>query len=100
MPKEANSTNGHRPSVHVVLQAKGGVGKSFVAAILAQYLSRQRTVRCFDTDPGNATLAQYKALAAEHIGDLIRGGVISQKRLVPLMGSFLRGVGGCLLVAG
>ena len=37
MPKEANSTNGHRPSVHVVLQAKGGVGKSFVAAILAQY---------------------------------------------------------------
>jgi len=100
MPKEASSTNGHRPSVHVVLQAKGGVGKSFVAAILAQYLSRQRTVRCFDTDPGNATLAQYKALAAEHIGDLIRGGVISQKRFDPLIEKLLNGDGASIVDTG
>jgi hypothetical protein len=100
MPKEANSTNGHRPSVHVVLQAKGGVGKSFVAAILAQYLCRQRAVRCFDTDPGNATLAQYKALAAEHIGDLIRGGVISQKRFDPLIEKLLNGDGTSIVDTG
>jgi hypothetical protein len=78
--------------VHVVLQAKGGVGKSYVAAIMAQYYStRQWAVRCFDTDPGNATLAQYKALAVEHIGDLIQGGVINQKRFDPLIEKLLHG---------
>ena len=49
-----NDTNGHRPVVHVVLQAKCGVGKSYVAAILAQYYrTHEWTVQCFDTDPGN-----------------------------------------------
>ena len=100
MPKETNATNGHRPSVHVVLQAKGGVGKSFVAAILAQYFSRQRAVRCFDTDPGNATLAQYQALAAEHIGDLIQGGVINQKRFDPLIEKLLSGDGASIVDTG
>jgi hypothetical protein len=93
MPQEANTTNGHKPSVHLVLQAKGGVGKSFVAAILAQYFGRQRAFRCFDTDPGNATLAQYKALAADHIGDLVQGGVINQKRFDPLVEKLLNGDG-------
>jgi hypothetical protein len=75
------------------LQAKGGVGKSFVAAILAQYFGRQHALRCFDTDPGNATLAQYKALAADHIGDLVQGGVINQKRFDPLVEKLLNGDG-------
>jgi hypothetical protein len=79
--------------VHVVLQAKGGVGKSFVAAILAQYFTCHGAVQCFDTDPGNATLAQYQALAAEHIGDLIQGGVIHQKRFDPLIEKLLQGAG-------
>ena len=89
MPKE---TNGHRPAVHVVLQAKGGVGKSYVAAIVAQYyFTRKRSARCFDTDPGNATLAQYKALAVEHLGDLIKGGIINQKRFDPLIEKLVNG---------
>jgi hypothetical protein len=88
------TTNGHSPSVHLVLQAKGGVGKSFVAAIIAQYyIARQQRVWCFDTDPGNATLAQYRALAVEHIGDLIKGGVINQKRFDPLVEKLLVGDG-------
>jgi len=98
MPKE---TNGHRPAVHVVLQAKGGVGKSYVAAIVAQYYAtRQWAVRCFDTDPGNATLAQYKALAVEHIGDLIQGGVINQKRFDPLIEKLLHGDGTAIVDTG
>ena len=98
MPKE---NNGHKLSVHVVLQAKGGVGKSYVAAILAQYcLARQWAVRCFDTDPGNATLAQYKALDVEHIGDLIQGGVINQKRFDPLFEKLLNGDGAPIVDTG
>jgi CO dehydrogenase nickel-insertion accessory protein CooC1 len=50
--------------VHLVLQGKGGVGKRLVSAILGQYFqARKRTLHCFDTDPVNATFAQYEALA-------------------------------------
>lgn len=63
-------------TIHLVLQGKGGVGKSFVAAILAQYLqSKSMPVQCLDIDPVNATLAQYKALKAEHVKILKRGTV-------------------------
>lgn len=55
--------------VHLVIQAKGGVGKSFVAALLAQYLHDRSNdaVHCFDTDPSNHTLADYAALNAKII---------------------------------
>lgn len=66
-------TNGQRPSVHVSLQGKGGVGKSFVAALLAQYLGRAGSVVCIDSDPVNATLAGYGALKVEHLNILRRG---------------------------
>jgi Mrp family chromosome partitioning ATPase len=39
--------NGASASVHLVLQGKGGVGKSFVAAILAQYFrTKSVLVQC------------------------------------------------------
>ena len=96
-----NETNGHRPVVHVILQAKGGVGKSYVAAIVAQYYrTREMAVRCFDTDPGNATLAQYKALDVEHIGDLIQGGLINQKRFDPLIEKLAHGDGAAIVDTG
>ena len=38
MAKGAINGNGNgRPTVHLVLQGKGGVGKSFVSSILAQF---------------------------------------------------------------
>jgi len=50
-------------NVNLVLQGKGGVGKSLVASLLSQYLrGKQITCRCVDTDPVNQTLSQYKAL--------------------------------------
>jgi len=48
--------------IHVVLQGKGGVGKGFVAALMAQFLQdRGRDPLCIDTDPVNATFAGYSA---------------------------------------
>jgi hypothetical protein len=45
--------------VHLVLQGKGGVGKSMISAILGQYFHHKTTTpHCFDTDPVNATFAQ------------------------------------------
>ena len=52
--------------IHMVLQGKGGVGKSLIAALIAQKLIDDAEVRlpgdvlCIDTDPVNATFAGYK----------------------------------------
>ncbi|MBI3146319.1 MAG: conjugal transfer protein TraL [Pseudogulbenkiania sp.] len=49
--------------MHIVLQGKGGVGKSLIAALIAQVLqSLDTNLRGIDTDPVNQTLARYRAL--------------------------------------
>src|SRR5271166_34817 len=58
-------------TVHLILQGKGGVGKSFAAFLLAQYLpDKSVLVRCFDSDPINNTLANFPSLNAVKV-DLI-----------------------------
>lgn len=55
-------------AIHMVLQGKGGVGKSLVAVLLAQYLkSKSEGVLCADTDPVNDTFARYQAFGAKRI---------------------------------
>ncbi len=54
--------------VHIILQGKGGVGKSFVASLLKQHFSdRSIPARGVDTDPVNATFASYKAFDVERL---------------------------------
>lgn len=50
-------------SVHFILQGKGGIGKSLISALLAQYLEENfpDTLHCYDTDQENATFSAYKA---------------------------------------
>lgn len=75
----------HSGSVHMVLQGKGGVGKSLIAVLLTQYLQSKGTkVVCADTDPVNATFAQYKSLDVAHI-DIARGGNVVQSKFDPLI---------------
>jgi len=72
-------------SIHLSLQGKGGVGKSLVASILAQYFEhRGRSVQCIDTDPVNNTLSQYKALRSQRL-ELLREGGIDQRGFDALM---------------
>jgi hypothetical protein len=55
-------------AAHFVLQGKGGVGKSLVASLLAQYLADQKRLEaCFDTDPVNGSLQAIPALKAQPI---------------------------------
>ena len=79
MRQMATRVNGNASAantIHLSLQGKGGVGKSLVASILAQYLiSRGAEVRCIDTDPVNRTLTQYKRLDAQPLKLLREGGV-------------------------
>ena len=54
--------------VHFIAQGKGGVGKSFIASILAQYLKERvqtEAIHCYDTDPVNPTFSRYTALSAQ-----------------------------------
>lgn len=54
--------------IHFVLQGKGGVGKTFVSALLAQFKRDQgKTILCLDTDPVNATFSGYKSLEVKRI---------------------------------
>lgn len=55
-------------SIHFTLQGKGGIGKSFVSALLAQWLrTKIEPVYAYDTDQVNTTFAHYKALNVQHI---------------------------------
>jgi hypothetical protein len=63
--------------VHVVLNSKGGIGKSFVASLLGQWLrDHGRPVVCLDTDRLNASLSDVKALQAEAVPVIDDEGVV------------------------
>jgi hypothetical protein len=54
--------------IHVMLQGKGGVGKTVAAAFLAQYkLEQGHDPFCIDTDPVNATFHGYAALGVTRL---------------------------------
>jgi hypothetical protein len=87
-----NGTNGTEPmgAIHLTLQGKGGVGKSLVASIIAQYLKEKgREVRCIDTDPVNRTFAQYAALSADRLNLRDEHNRIEQRAFDSLMERFL-----------
>ena len=55
-------------TVHCILQGKGGVGKSFISALLAQYLQgKGQPLLCLDTDPVNSTFLAYTAFEVSRV---------------------------------
>ncbi|OEU69950.1 MAG: conjugal transfer protein TraL [Desulfovibrio sp. S3730MH75] len=75
-------------TINMILQGKGGVGKSLVASTLTQYfLENGKEVCCVDTDPVNATFAGYKRFNVTAL-DIMNGDDIDPRRfdtLVELM---------------
>jgi len=54
--------------IHMILQGKGGVGKSFIASALAQHkVATGIHPLCIDTDPVNATFYGFKKLNVKQI---------------------------------
>ena len=71
--------------IHMILQGKGGVGKSVIAALLAQYkASKGQPILCIDTDPVNATFHGYQALDVRQIS-LMEGEEIDPRRFDALV---------------
>jgi len=55
-------------TIHMVLQGKGGVGKSMLATLLAQFkISKGQSPVCIDTDPVNATFYGFKSLNVQRL---------------------------------
>src|SRR6202140_2020640 len=80
-------------SIHILLQGKGGVGKSLISAILSQYLlSKGQDVRGIDADPVNQTLSEYRGLAVSRL-NLLKQGSVDQREFDLLMERILTETG-------
>ncbi|AJP48610.1 hypothetical protein PG1C_09475 [Rugosibacter aromaticivorans] len=88
-------------SIHFVLQAKGGIGKSFISTLLAQHLINETgAVRCFDTDQENTTFAHYEALAVRHVAVADQSRLIDPKKFDALMETLLTEEGNFVIDTG
>ncbi len=77
-------------TIHFILQGKGGIGKSFIAVLLAQYFQQKGAdLKAFDTDQENTTFAHYKALKAQHVPVMNDSRTIDAKRFDALMEKLL-----------
>lgn len=78
--------------VHLIVQGKGGVGKSLSASIVAQYLKSnagKETVHCFDTDPVNQTFSRFSALKPDVVNILTADNTIDTRKFDDLMEKML-----------
>lgn len=88
-------------TIHLVLQAKGGIGKSFVSTLLAQYLLQETgAVRCFDTDQENTTFTHYEALSVRHVAVTNQSRLIEPKKFDVLMETLLTEEGNFVIDTG
>ena len=71
-------------TIHLILQGKGGVGKSLVSSLLCQYLGQNNPVKAIDTDPVNHTLGGYKALNVTEL-EIRNGDSIDPRKFDELM---------------
>lgn len=90
-------------TIHFVMNSKGGVGKSVVSAILAQFLLEKQKgkVMLVDTDPSNKTLASYKALKVDAVNVMKDDAeLIDQSKFDGFLQKFLEGDKTCLVDTG
>lgn len=71
--------------IHFILQGKGGVGKSLVASLIAQYsVEHNETALCIDTDPVNHSFSAYKELNVIQL-DILVDNYIDQSKFDQLI---------------
>lgn len=86
----SSDSNGNPATIHLILQGKGGVGKSVIASWLSEFLiMRGKSVQCIDGDPVNRSLWQYKALRADKLDVVNLDGLIQRTRYDSLLERFV-----------
>jgi hypothetical protein len=77
-----------KKTANIILQGKGGVGKSFISSIIAQYFNEQRgnneSIICVDTDPNNMTFSTIPALNAVHL-ELFENDILDTRKFDTLV---------------
>jgi hypothetical protein len=74
---------------HFTFQGKGGVGKSLISSLIAQYLRfKGEPVVVIDTDPVNATLSGYAAFNTQRL-ELMEGGSLIERNFDALIEQIL-----------
>lgn len=77
------SDSKHR--LHIIMQAKGGVGKSLIASFIAQHeKTKGYEIVAYDTDPSNATLSSILAIGAKWL-NITTDGKIDPRRFDDLI---------------
>jgi dethiobiotin synthetase len=89
-------------TIHFIFQGKGGIGKTFISSLLAQYIDKKypTTLKCFDTDQENATFTQYTALNVEHVDVMDDNRTINQKGFDSLIEKLFKHEGNCVVDTG
>jgi hypothetical protein len=84
--------------IHLILTGKGGVGKSYVATLLAQYIANTYGIPfCADTDPSNPTFASYPAFKAKHIDIMTPEMNVDKSRFDELIEELIAFKGDCVV---
>ena len=86
-------------TVHFILQGKGGIGKTLVSTLLAQWMAGKHDapLRCYDTDQENPTFSRYKAMNVRHVPVMTDARTIDPKRFDALMIDILEQDGNCVI---
>ncbi|WP_248324864.1 hypothetical protein [Caballeronia sp. Sq4a] len=78
-------------TVNLILQGKGGIGKSFVSKMLLEWFAKSDArVKAFDLDQENATLSRYKALEAVHFNVMRSDHTVDPKQFDKLMVNIMK----------
>lgn len=84
--------------IHLVLQGKGGVGKSVVARLLIEYMVHtERDYLGFDVDPVNRSLAAVSGFEVRTT-DLLDAGEVDPRKFDTLMGEIFDAAGKAVVV--
>jgi adenylylsulfate kinase-like enzyme len=84
-PTDSKTAVANKRRIDLVMQGKGGVGKTYIASLLAQYRSSQDSeTECIDTDPVNATFSGYEAFKASRL-ELMDGNELNPRKFDQMM---------------
>lgn len=86
-------------AMHFTLMGKGGVGKSFITTLIAQYLAKQEGANlfCADTDPTNPTFSSYPAFKAKHVNIMTSDMNVDKGNFDGLMDELIGHEGDCVV---
>jgi hypothetical protein len=86
--------------IHIVLGAKGGIGKTYVSSILAQYAQhKQSPMKVRDLDQSNSMLARIPSLDAREV-DLLSDGKFDSAKMDAFLGDIMQEPGPYLIDVG